>query len=324
MKMNKVCLTTYVYGDKYQDYIPFLVYSCNVAYPDYDLMLFIHGKLREEIRTQIDLIGKQNLFLKENAYDDCPKMSSLKARCMRWVLFDDRFLQYDYLYIVDIDILYIKEPMPLHVQHVLHMKKTGMPYDNIVRHFTRQPLKIVSLARRIKYAGLVSFGKYLVGSRDDYRITGLHFVNVKEYFAILDAQARDKYRQMIFDGSLVKLSLSTNDEAIFYEMLFREGLHPERLAVQTNPYTMLDFNNPEREEFRPHHGIHLGIFRQDLSTDGKQKKVLDSEVYMYYAKEFKDKYAKDPLFWTLLEMSSEGIQKQFDNLFRYYGIHKNI
>ena len=52
--------------------------------------------------------------------------------------------------------------------------------------------------------------------------------------------------------------------------------------------------------------------------------MLDSEVYMFYAKEFKEKYAKDPVFWSLLEMSSEGIQKQFDNLFRYYGIQKNI
>ena len=324
MRMSKVCLTTYVYGDKYQDYIPFLVYSCNVAYPDYDLVLFIHGKLREEIRTQIALIGKQNLILKENAYDDCPKMSSLKARCMRWVLFDDRFLQYDYLYIVDIDIIYIREPMPLHVQHEFHMKQTGLPYDNMVRHFIRKPLKLITLARRIKYAGLVSFGDYLVGSRDDYRITGLHFVNVKKYFALFDSRIRDKYLQMIYDGSFVKLSLSANDEAIFYEMLFREGLHPERLAVQTNSYTMLDFNNPERKEFRPHHGIHLGIFRQDLSTDSKQKEVLDSEVYMYYSAAFKEMYAKDPVFWSLLEMSSEGIQKQFDNLFRYYGIQKNI
>jgi hypothetical protein len=129
---------------------------------------------------------------------------------------------------------------------------------------------------------------------------------------------------MIYDGSFVKLSLSANDEGIFYEMLFREGLHPERLAVQTNPYIMLDFNNPERAEFRPHHGFHLGIFRQEIPAGGNQEKILNSEAYMYYAIAFKENYAKDPLFWSLLEMSSEGVQKQFDNLFRYYGIQKYI
>lgn len=321
--MSRVCLATYIYGDSYQDYIPFLVYSCNAANPEYDLLLFLHGKLREDIRAQIERIGKKNLYFKENAYDDCPRMNSIKARCLRWTLYDERFLDYDYLYVVDIDMIYMKEPLPLHEQHLIHMKTTGLPYDNIVRHFERKPWRLRSLVRRIKYAGLVSFGRYLLGSRKDYRVTGLHFIAVRDYFAILNAQVCEKYRQMIYNGRFASISLSTDDESFLYQILLREGLRPDDLAVQTEPYKMLDFNNPEREEFRPHHGIHLGIFRQDLPLEGKRKKMLDSEVYTYYAKEFKDKYAKDPMFWTLLEMSSEGIQKQFDNLFRYYGIHKN-
>ena len=318
--MDRVCLTTFIYGDKYQDYIPFLVYSCNASNPDYDLLLFLHGKLRDDIRLQIERIGKRNLLIIENKYCDCPDMNPLKAKSLRWVLYDDRFLQYDYLYIVDIDMIYIKEPMPLHQQHVIHMEKTGLPYDNIVRHFRRKPFKPQSIVHRIKLAGMVSFWKYLFSTRKDYRVTGLHFVAVKDYFKVFNTQVREKYRKMIYDGSFVKLSLSSNNEAFLYKMLEQEGLHPEQLAVQTESYKMLDYNNPHRAEFRPHHGIHLGIFRQDLQAEGKRKTILDSDVYLYYIDAFKRDYAKDPLFCLLLKESSDNIQRQFDNMYRYYSL----
>lgn len=318
--MNKVCLTTFIYGDKYQDYIPFLVYSCNATNPDYDLLLFLHGNLRDDIRSQIESIGKKNLIIIENKFADCPNMNPLKAKSLRWVLFDDRFLSYDYLYIVDIDMIYIKEPMPLHEQHVIHMKTTGLPYDNIARHFKRTPFKLQSIVQRIKLAGMVSFGRYLFGTRNDYRATGLHFVAVKDYFAVINTQVREKYKKMIYNGSFVKLSLSSNNEAFLYKLLEKEGLHPEHLAVQTESYKMLDFNNPSRNEFRPHHGIHLGIFRQDLQAEGRRKTILDSDVYSYYIGIFRKDYANDPLFCSLLEKSSDSIKRQFDNMYRYYSI----
>lgn len=318
--MCRVCLSTFIYGDKYQDYIPFLVYSCHASNPGYDILLFLHGKLRPDIRALVDWIGKKNISFVENAFVDCPRMNPLKSKCLRWVMYDERFLGYDYLYVVDIDMIYIKEPMPLHEQHRIHMEKTGLPYDNLARHFQRRPWRFVNIGYRIKHAGFTAFLPYLFGSRNDYRASGLHFIDVKPYYAVIDAEIREKYRKMIYNDSFLKYCLSSNDEAFLYSVLEREGLHPEKMPVQTESYIMLDFNNPERDQFRPHHGIHLGIFREDLQAEGRRKTILDSEPYAYYLDRFKADYLTDPLFKELLDHSSDGIKRQFDNLFRYYNI----
>lgn len=317
--MAKVCLTTYIYGTEYQKYIPFLVYSCHKSYPEYDIILFLHETLQPVIKKQLDLIKKSNLKIIEHVYSDCPHMNSLKAKSLRWVLYDQSFSQYDYLYVVDIDMIYIREPLPLHEQHLLHMSTTGLPYDNIARHFKRHPFSFSSIGQRLKHTGVTSFFRFLFGSRDDYRASGLHFIKVHEYFNRLTEPIREKYRKMIYNGSFTKLCLSSNNETFLYSMLLTEGLKPDKLPVQTESYIMLDFNEPTREEFRPHHGIHLGIFRADLQAKGKRKTILDSSTYSYYIEQFKQNYMKDSLFFSLLDNSSDSIKRQFDNLFRYYG-----
>ena len=318
--MAKICLTTYIYGEEYQKYIPFLVYSCNKSYPEYDIKLFLHERLHPEIQQQLDLIGKNNLVITENVYADCPKMNSLKAKSLRWVLYDDVFLDYDYLYIVDIDMIYIREPLPLHEQHVQHMSTTGLPYDNIARHFYRHPFAISSIGQRYKLAGFTAFFQYFFGTRDDFRVSGLHFIDVRQYFDVLSESMREKYRKMIYNGRFMRLCLSSNNESFLYSILQKEGLKPDLLPVQTESYIMLDFNNPTRAEFRPHHGIHLGIFSEDLQSKGKRKTILDSSTYSYYIDHFKQDYLSDSLFVLLLNSSSDTIKIQFDNLFRYYKI----
>ena len=251
-------------------------------------------------------------------------MNSLKAKSLRWVLYDDAFIDYDYLYVVDIDMIYIREPLPLHEQHVRHMSTTGLPYDNIARHFKRHPFAMSSIGQRFKLAGFTAFFQFLFGTRDDFRVSGLHFIEVKPYFQVISGATREKYRKMIYNGSFMKLCLSSNNESFLYSMLQRETLKPDMLPVQTESYIMLDFNNPRRAEFRPHHGIHLGVFREDLQSKGKRKTILDSSTYLYYINHFKEDYLSDSLFVFLLNASSESIKNQFDNLFRYYKIQSCI
>ena len=247
-------------------------------------------------------------------------MTPLKAKSLRWVLWDEAFLNYDYLYIVDIDMLYIKEPTPLHVQHVEHMKTTGLAFDNLARCFKRKPFKLSSIGYRLKQAGFISFFKYFFSSTKDYRLTGLHFIAVKPYYQVFAKERITYYKRKIYDGSYLAFFMSSNNESFLYYLADSLGLHPDRLAIQTESYKMLDFNNFTRNEFRPHHGIHLGIFRHDLVSEGKRKTILDSDVYSYYIAKFKQEYICDPLFCDLLEQSSDIIKKQFDNLFRYYDI----
>lgn len=317
---EKVCLTTFIYGVSYQAYIPFLVYSCHKSYPDYDIRLYLYDNLDESIKKQLDVIHVPNVVIIEHHFADCPNMTSLKAKSLRWVLWDDIFVDYDYLYIIDIDMLYIKEPTPLHVQHVEHMKTTGLSFDNLVRCFKRHPFRYRSIGYRIKQAGFKSIVKYFFSSTKDYRLTGLHFIETKRYYKLYDKDKILYFKNKIYDGSFLSLFMSSNNESFLYYIAKTSGLGPEKLAIQTESYKMLDFNNYKRPEFRPHHGIHLGIFRQDLESEGKRKTILDSEVYSYYIDAFVKDFLYDPLFCDILENSSDGIKRQFDNLFRYYGI----
>ena len=320
--MAKVCLTTFVYGVKYQAYIPFLIYSCNKAYPEYDIRLYLYDKLDEDVKRQLDLIDANNVIIMEKHFADCPKMNSLKAKSLRWVLWDDAFMEYDYLYVVDIDMLYIKEPTPLHIQHLEHMKTTGLPFDNLTRCFKRHPFTIRSIGYRLKHAGLNSILKFFFSDRNDYRLTGLHFIDVKKYYKIYNPSKIQFFKEKIYNGSYLKYFMSSNNESFLYYIAKSSGMNPEKLAIQTESYKMLDFNNYTRPEFRPHHGIHLGIFRQDWH--GKKKSILESDTYKYYVNSFKKEYIDDKEFHRIYDAAPVFIKIQFEHFYDYYNISKPI
>lgn len=318
----KVCFTTYIYGKKYQDYIPLLVYSCSKSYPEYDIILFLYEKLDSNIKKQLDLLNLNNIVIIENKFYDCPKMNPLKARSLRWVLWDDLFLNYDYLYIVDIDMLYIREPKPLHIQHIEHKQILNFPYDNIKRNHVYK-IDLKDIFRRIKYAGFMSFARFLFGSKIEYLATGLHFVEIKPYYNLLDYSKREYYKLMIYNGSWLKYTMfvPSCDEIFLYYILTEIGLHPEKLAQQTDSVEMLDSSDTTRMEFRPHHGLHLGIFRdkyEDIITTSWKRDILESEIYLYYWEQYKQCYKTDPVFLKLISLSSNSVKDYIFKLEKFY------
>ena len=52
----KICLTTFVQGHLYQEYLPMLIYSIGKAYPEYDVKIFLHDTLRDDLRPALDMI----------------------------------------------------------------------------------------------------------------------------------------------------------------------------------------------------------------------------------------------------------------------------
>ena len=133
MNPPKVCFTTYIYGDKYQNFIPWVLYSVGKSYPEYHVIIFINGALRDDLRPLIDKI-KGNFDIVENTFNDCPKMVPVKAQSLRWVLWHEKFKEFDYLYYIDVDMLFIREPIPMHEQHIRHMNFIGSDcVSNILR-----------------------------------------------------------------------------------------------------------------------------------------------------------------------------------------------
>ena len=218
-------------------------------------------------------------------------------------------------------MLYLREPEPLHLQHVNHMQTTGLCYDNLLRLCERNPFSFFSFARRLKYAGLSAIYTFLFGCNTEYRATGLHFISVRQYYERLTEEKIEMYKKQIYDMSFLRYVMTPNDEILLYKILENEGLHPERLGLQTDPVTMLDFNNTQRLEFRPHHGIHLGIFRlepDDIKNHPSFSKILNSSAYDFYRQQYRVNLFNDPVFQNLISVSSSKVKSYFEKLHEVY------
>ena len=318
---TKVCLTTFIYGIQYQSYIPFLLFFCYKAYPEYDVVLFLHDKLDEKIKGQIDSLDLKNkITIHENHFYDCPNITPLKSKAFRWILWDDVFLEYDYLYTVDIDMFYIRESIPLHTQHIQHMNYIGLPISNLARKLKYNPFNLSTLATRLKNAGFNSIFKFFYHEKHEIRTTGLHFVDIKRYYSLLTEEYRERFKKDIYTGHFLSYIMASSDEIFLTEILKKIGIEHSKLGFQKNSVNMLDFSNPNRLEFRPHHGIHMGIFRGGQSITSPHP-ILESNAYTYYLVKFKKEVLNDSKFYQILEDAPDNIKIAFKCLFQYYGIN---
>lgn len=321
---EKVCLTTFVYGDLYQGYIPFLAYSFNKAYPEYDMQIFIYGKLNEGVKKQLkELNLNMNLIFHENSFNDFTKMNPLISKTLRWLLWDDSFLSYDYLYTVDIDILYIKEPIPLHKQHIRHMEMLGLPFSNIRRQLKyksyKNPLMIL---QTIKHLGVLkAFNMALTSERIEYKMSGLHFVKVSDYYEKLSLLLIETELKQLQKGKIPILKYYPNNEIYLYELLEKAGFDLSNVATQSDGGIKMLDPTPNRLEFRPQHGIHLGMFHSE-EIQKYNLDILNSSVYEFYIQEYKKEIITDDVFNQILEMAAQPIKEYFERLNNFYGIKK--
>lgn len=282
---KKPCLlATYVSGRKYQVFIPMLVYSCKKAYPEYDIMLFLHEELGQDVKDVLVKIGLiDKVTIKENSFrNELPTITPLQAKSCRWVMWDDSFRNYEYLYIVDIDMFYIREPMPLHLQHAKRMKMTGLPFDNMRRKaYLHKSIK--GLINRIRVSGLHNFKGYLFGKNIcEEKLSGLHFVKVNDYYSESNSHVFEKVKNRLCRDYYFPEILTGNNEVLLANMTKEMGYDISCLGIQSDPVTSLSFENVLRSEFRPHHGFHLGIFRENDISRTANDPVLESPTYKYY------------------------------------------
>jgi hypothetical protein len=171
-----------------------------------------------------------------------------------------------------------------------------------------------------KYGGIKAVLQYFM-TKDVYRMTGLHFVGIAEYYKNITPELLNKYKQYIYDGKIINITKVDSDEPLLYMMIKESGWDMTHFAIQHTSTSMFGFNNPEKIEFRPHHGIHLGIFRSDIDEIPKFALAqLDSEDYKYYVQQFKKVILVDPFFHELYEQQPDYIKLTFSRLYQYYDI----
>lgn len=322
MKRKQCLLTTYVAGIKYQAYIPMLVYSCHKAYPEYDVMIFLHEDLAPQIRESLINAGLyDNVVIKENVYrEECANMTSLQAKSCRWILWDDIFLNYDYLYIIDVDIFYIREPLALHLQHSKRMEETGLPFDNMRRYATLNR-SVRGILKRIKTSGLHKIIRFLF-EKDirEEKLSGLHFVDVKKYYTKNNINYFELVKNKLFRHYYFPEIMTSNNEVLLANMMKELGCNLSVLGVQTDSVTSLPFDDIYRSEFRPHHGFHLGIFAADCHITNDP--TLDSDTYHYYLEQYKA-IIKEEGFCVMYQNLPELAKSYLDRLHSYYKITYN-
>ncbi|MEF1221137.1 hypothetical protein REH76_25865, partial [Photobacterium damselae] len=91
----------------------------------------------------------------------------------------------------------------------------------------------------------------------------------------------------------------------------------DSIPIATSNKNMLE-NTCSNEEFRPHHGIHLGIFRDDKQIN-KNQDILNLEVYKNYAREFQSS-AQSEDYKYLESLFHPDLKKEINSFRKYYDI----
>lgn len=313
---KKLCVTAFVFGKYHQCYIPLFLFSIKKAYPDCYPIVYIQGELDKNINSQIEEISPLGDFkIVDHFYDDF-NFNSQRGKSIRWIVWDKTFLEYDALYYADIDMFYIRENPSLYDQHLSHCKLINKPISNVVRVSSEvNPFSVVNFLRiaknnSIKYA----FNRLFKGVRSEFRLSGLHFVQTKPYFEKVSVLL-DKYKGYIFGGKTFDHHLlGFYNESLLYDLVVECGWG-EGLPVSSSNTEMMDTSKFNRS-FRPHHGIHLGIFRDEIYPVD-QVEILELDVYKKYYEKFQE-LKNDVIYKKIEKNFNSNIKKQIDRLDKYY------
>lgn len=314
-KNHEICFTTFVFGENYYNYIPFLIYSLKYAYPNYVPVIYCHKELNENILKQLDALKELGEFHIIQNYLSNYSLGKLKGSAIRFFLFDEFFTDCKYLYYMDIDIFFIRETPSLLNQHIHHLKRIGLSYSNILResNINLDRSELMFRLKKMDYKFLI---QNLINKKFALnRMTGLHFIDTNSYFAKVKPLLQ-KYLNYCLDQSLSFKHHpgGFNDECLLYDLIYDAELGFPEFA-DYGPQ-LLDYRRFDNVGFRPHHGIHLGIFR-DVKTINLYKNVLNKDFYIYYYLEYQ-KIKKNEIFKYLFKNSNEFIITHFQNMEDYY------
>ena len=327
--MKKLCISTYVYGEDYQSFIPIYIFSILYTYPDYEIRIYLDHSLLPNIKRQLDVIkdmGRFSIIENHNSritLTDSMKKNQQIMRSLRWLNYEEDFLNYRAIYIGDIDIFICKEGKGLYEQHMAHCEYLNLPYSNCVRSSAISPFSWKLVMRSIIKFGLTETIRfYKCSEKEIKKLTGLHFIRPCEYYEsvrpILD-KCYKKLRNISEGREPGWNSVMLNNEAILYDLVRSSGLNlpPEGTKGAVN-----DSRDVNSISFRPHHGIHLGIFRSpELAR--RNSSLLLGEVYVGYYRQFCQIRHHEPAYKELeKEFSSYLIRliKTMDTFYQSNGI----
>jgi hypothetical protein len=240
--------------------------------------------------------------------------SALKSvdikKAFRWLIFYDFYLDYQYIYVGDIDILISKENENIVDQHVKHMNYLNTNYSNIFRF--REPRTTIKevLSKLKKWGFRITINNFSNRNQITPRLSGLHFYSTsiynEEYFSSLKKVINDI--NITFQGKSKENSIFNynTDEFVLFKVIY--GSNNKISIVNEN-----SSNSPQSIRFRPVHGIHLRNWRDN--PDRWRHSILN-EISLIHYKSIK-KYFDDEIFLNLLNINNTA-KKLIINMKHYY------
>lgn len=323
--MKDLCFVAYVFGEKYQEYIPLFVLSALKAYPDYDVRIYVDKKLDIKVKNQMEVLQSYTdnfAIIEDFCQKTCFSRKALRVqqiqKSQRWLFYDEAFKNYNAIYIGDIDLLICPEEMPIYEQHIIHCNHIHKPYSNISRKANKNKKirpKIV-LNNIVKY-GLNQTIKYYKCEQDEIiKLSGLHFVKTDEYFKKVVPLFSSYINELnlLAEGKSEKYNLCMyNNESMLMDLMIDAGFGTPELA---NGYDYNIETNPRVVAYRPHHGLHLGIFRSE-EVIKVESTVVNSDVYIEYYKSFLS-LKRTPEYISLSKMFSVSLNQILDRMDKHY------
>ena len=245
--VKNLCFSTVV-NEAYQEYIPLFVLYALRAYPQSEVLIHFQGSLHPIVSECLESLESEGRFHIEPILVEIPPENVQALKALRYLIYADSFADFEYVYIGDIDLVIVAEEVDLVSHHAAQCAASGLPYSNRVRTGTK-------------------------------RLTGLHFVRSKDYFAPLRPLMKKNLDRIVrneFEGS---------NEELLYEMM-RDC-----------------FGLPPRSNKRPHHGIHLRAWKAGPTRISDMEPDLQSSTRKY-AEAFLTA-ARDPLCQQILQRLGE-------------------
>ncbi|MFA0166276.1 hypothetical protein AB4438_08125 [Vibrio breoganii] len=317
---NNLCMISYVFGEHYQNYIPLFYFSINKAYPDYDIKVFIDRPLLEHVKMQLSQITEsENLEIIEGCFENNSFSKHIAhGAAVRWLLHDYRLDAYKSVYVADIDIFYIRESVDIYTQHMQHCRAINKPFSNVLRI----PRDTSKYNIKTFYFNFIKHKRYIIALKhffygcEQYQLTGLHFYQVGEYSSKIKSIQGD-YIKLINECRLLEHHKNGfNDEALLYDIINEMG-YANNLPIAKSNSDMLGSHSKE-SGFRPHHGLHLGIFRTDKYSEFEHE-ILNSRIYKEYYKDFLE-ISETKEFKDIEAFFSPEMKTEFNNMHNYYCI----
>ena len=216
---NKTTCFVTVANIEYQQYIPWWIYFLNNAYPEARKIILTCSPLDQAVDHAIRVLDG-NFVIKQCAFKKYRSASGDVIKILRWLHFDEEYLNYDYLSIGDVDMAICQEKPSYFEQHASHMDIINLPYSNFVRNVP--PVD---------------------------RMSGTHVVKTKKYFDKI-LPIIQKYREKLDHQKLASINSQGYNEKLLHKIVVDAfGNPPENLW---NTYwSSLNSSN--------HHGIHIRL-----------------------------------------------------------------